>query len=184
MDEGGYSHSACSAGWHVYPVHEVRRQCPLPAPPSAVQECGGSGICPHDRQRAQCVQYGGSDTCQQGRQRWKECCGSSLGLNQRSTTRVATRIGLAQLQTQSDIDDASDNSHWACSALGSIGYRRREWQLALGLLSCGPNRIATTLVATRIGLAQLWTQSDIDDASGSSHWACSAADPIGYRRRE
>ena len=166
------------------------------------------------------------------------------GFNRIPTTRVATRIGLAQLWIQSGTDDASGNSHWAYSAVDSIGYRRREWQLAFGLLSRGFSRIPTTGVATRLGLmvsrrwnrnlrshrenglldgcfqrccdgrnmacsarwhwacpvwthrrsttrtatiptmrvvtrmglAEFWIPADIDDASGNSHFACSALD--------
>ena len=38
--------------------------------------------------------------------------------------------------------------------------------------------MSSTRVATRIGLAQLRTQSDFDDASGNSRVACSAVDPL------
>ena len=83
------------------------------------------------------------------------------GFNRIPTTRVATRIGLAQLWIQSGTDDASGNSHWAYSAVDSIGYRRREWQLAFGLPSRGFSRIPTTGVATRLGLmvSQRWNRN-------------------------
>ena len=90
-----------------------------------------------------------------------------------ATARVATRSGLAQPRTYTDIVDESgnsqwtcsvltpadgddaDNSHWVCSALEVSGYWRREGQLALGLLSLEFLQMSTTRVATRIGLAQL-----------------------------
>ena len=87
-----------------------------------------------------------------------------------------TRSGLVQLWTYTDIVDASGNSQWACSGLISCGYRRREWQLALGLLSFKLMRRSSTRVATRSGLARFWIHAEIDDVSGNSQWACSALD--------
>ena len=82
-----------------------------------------------------------------------------------SSMRVATRSGLARFWLLSDIDEASGNSQWACSALDLCGYRRREWQPAVGLLtSC--------------------THADISDASGNSQWVCSVFGSCGYRERE
>ena len=81
------------------------------------------------------------------------------------TTRVATRIGLAQLWAYAEIVDASGNSQWACPVLDSCGDRRREWQLAVGLVGVGVLRISSTRMATRSGLAQ-------------------CLEPCGYRRRE
>ena len=94
-----------------------------------------------------------------------------------------TRSGLVQLWTYTDIVDASGNSQWACSGLISCGYRRREWQLALGLLSFKPMRRSSTRVATRSGLARFWIHAEIDDVSGNSQWACSPLDCYGYHRR-
>ena len=59
------------------------------------------------------------------------------------------------------------DTQWACSALNLYEYRRREWQLAVGLLSFKVIRISTMRVATRIGLAQRWTYTNIVDASGN-----------------
>ena len=59
--------------------------------------------------------------------------------------------------------------------------RRHEWQLAFVVPSSGLMRISSTRVATRIGLAQLRTKSDFDDASVNSRVACSAVDPLGYQ---
>ena len=50
--------------------------------------------------------------------------------------------------------------------------------------SFGVMRISTTRVAPRIGLAQPWTYTNIVDASGNSHWACSVLDSCGYERHE
>ena len=69
---------------------------------------------------------------------------SSFGPIRTSSTRVATRSGLARFWIHAEIDDVSGNSQWACSALDCYGYRRRGWQLAVALLSAGAMRMPTT----------------------------------------
>ena len=72
-EHGRVNKSLCKdcGGSSICPHERQRSQC---------KECGGSSICPHDRVRSQCKECEGGAICLHGRQRsyCKECGGSSI----------------------------------------------------------------------------------------------------------
>ena len=55
-------------------------------------------------------------------------------------------------------------------SFGIYGYRCREWQLALGLLSLGFLRMSATRVATHIGLALLESDPPLKFAAANGYF--------------
>ena len=52
-------------------------------------ECGGAGICQHNRQRSTCKECGGGSICQHNRQRYfcKDCGGAGICQHNRRKAR-------------------------------------------------------------------------------------------------
>ena len=57
---------------------------------SSCKDCGGAGICQHNRGRSDCKDCGGTSICQHNRQRsiCKDCGGTSICQHNRKTARL------------------------------------------------------------------------------------------------